>query len=193
MFKFKIKNLKFKIPAKSRRGFTLIEIITAAGLFGILMTVVIGSFLLVLRAQRTILAEKRISENVNFAIEFMSRQMRVAARDNGSCGTSGFTFTAAAASDVRFLNTDLECNRFFLADSAIRYFNSNLMPTATNLTDAAVVRIDDLRFTLQGAGAADNEQPRIRIFIRASGATPDTARISLILQTTVSSRKLDVP
>lgn len=167
--------------------------ITAVGLFSLLMTVVVGSFLVVVRAQRNILGEKRVSENVNFATEFISRQMRVSLRDDGSCGTNGFTFTASSTSDIKFLNTDRECNRVFLDGSAIKYSNSSLVPTAVALTDSTIVSIDNLEFTLQGESVFDNEQPRVRILIEASGATPDTAGVSLIVQTTVSSRNLDVP
>ena len=80
---------------RKTNGFTLLEMTVSMGIFSIVMIVTIGAFLLTIKAQRVALAEKAVAENVSFAMEFMSRQMRVVKRDSlGVCIDSNNTYQA---------------------------------------------------------------------------------------------------
>lgn len=195
------KNLKPKTyNLKAKKGFSLIELIVGMGIFSVVSIVAISSFLLSVRAHRIILAEKEVSESVNFALEFMSRQMRVVQKFDGSVTCSGLTsgetfYNPTDTTEVRFINSQDKCIRFFLASDSIMYENTTDLTGNISLTNISIVDIKSLNFFLQGQLDSDLEQPRVTIAIEAGGVGPSAEEqgVSFEIQTTVSSRALDVP
>lgn len=184
---------------EAKRGFSLIELIVGMGIFSVISIVAISSFLLSVRAHRIILAEKEVSESVNFALEFMSRQMRVAQKFDGSVACSGLTpgetfYNHIDTTEVRFVNSQDKCIRFFLDNRSIMYENRTDSPGNIFLTNSTIVDIKSLNFLLQGENDSDGEQPRVTITIEAGGVGPteEEQGVSFEIQTTVSSRALDV-
>ena len=195
--RLKIGNWELKIPVGDGRGFTLMETIVALAIFTTVLLASFSAFTLSLSAHRAILAEKAISENVNYAVEFMSRQMRVAKRDGaGGCIASNTTYqTFSSDTEIKFINGGDECVRFFLSAGAIHYENITLDPgTIIPLTTSAVVSVDLLDFSILGESRGDIEQPRATITIRASGVgnRPEVQGARVDIQTTVVARGLDI-
>ena len=196
MFKFKKQNNKLEIlfPKERSRGFTLLETVVAMGIFLVVMTVTMGAFFLTIKAQRVALTEKAVAENINFATEFMSRQMRVVKRDSlGVCITPNNTYETTG-SDISFLNANDECIRFFLLNSEIVYENITAGSGSISLTNGGLVAINNLNFTIRGEANSDLEQPRVTISIMAQGAgsKPEAQGVKLNIQTSVSARALDI-
>ena len=75
-----------KINKKKTAGFSLIELMVSVTLFSVVMTVSIGALLSVVEANRKAQALKSVINNLNFALENMSRNMRIGT--NYHCGTS---------------------------------------------------------------------------------------------------------
>ena len=175
------------------RGFTLIETTVAVGVFGVVILAIMGAFLISLQAQRSALAEKAVAENVNFALEFMSRQMRVAQRaQDASCITTGNTYeVTGGGTQISFINADDECITFSVVNSAITYETD--VVSAVPITNNDLVNVSSLDFIAQGETDADSEQPRVTISIQAHGAgpSPEVQGVQLNVQTTVSARALD--
>ena len=183
-----------KVNKRKSDGFSLLETTVAMGIFTVVISVTIGAFLVAIKAQRVVLTEKAISENINFALEFMSRQMRVAKRDTaGACISTNSTFDTQG-SQVSFINADLSCIRFFLSFGALTYENTTTFSGEIALTDNTVVSIDKLSFLVQGEQNSDLEQPRATVVISASGAgnSAESQGVQLNIQTTVSTRGLDI-
>lgn len=78
-----------------RAGFTLIEIIVSLGIFTIVAVVAMGAFLKVIDANKKSQSLKTAINNVNFALESMSRELRV--------GSNYYCFTTS--SDLTSLTT----------------------------------------------------------------------------------------
>lgn len=179
------------------RGFTLLETVVALGIFTVVLMASFSAFIMTLRVQRAILAEKAISENINYALEFMSRQMRVAKRDGGGiCVIANTTYETPLPTEIKFINGSDECVRFFLLSGAIQYENTTTASGIIPLTTSAVVSVDILDFSILGEAKApgDFEQPRATITIRASGVggQPEVKSARVEIQTTVVARGLDV-
>ena len=67
------------------KGFTLIELMTAVSIFIVIMTVSMGSILSIFDANRKSRSLKTVMNNLNLALESMSREMRYGRSYN--CGT----------------------------------------------------------------------------------------------------------
>jgi len=65
-----------KQKQKMQRGFTLIELIVAFGIFAILITIASGSFVRSLRIQRVSLQLMAVNDNMAITLEQMMREMR---------------------------------------------------------------------------------------------------------------------
>lgn len=200
----KVKSKKHKLQTTSYKlqanlGFTLLEMLVAMSIFVIVITATISALIFSIRAQRLAIAEKEVSENVNFALEFMSRKMRTARRDSGGiCITAGNTFNVANGDDSRvdFYDASRQCAGFYTqgpqGQKELWYYSEGLTEPA-RLTNNAVVALDQLNFAAEGETDSDGQQPRITVSFLASsaGISKEAQGVSLNIQTTVTIRVLD--
>jgi len=183
---------------KKQAGFSLIELIVVLAIFSTVITVVVGSFLVMLQSQRAVLAEKDVAENARFALEYMARQMRVVNRYDASggqpvgCVPVDTSFNSPTSSEIFFLSQADECLHFYI-ENGVAKFESDL--GIQDITSPSEVYVDALRFSLRGETESDSLQPRVTIAITAHGAGEAewAAAASATVQTTVSVRNLDVP
>lgn len=78
-----------KDNAKTKKGFTLVEMIVAIGLFTIVLFIASSAFLAVLNADRKSRATRIAMDNLNLALEDMSRRIKTGTSYNcgGNSGT----------------------------------------------------------------------------------------------------------
>ena len=62
----------------NKKGYTLIEIIVAIGLFSMIMVFVMGIFKSVMEGQKLAISSQNIQENLRYTFEVMSREIRAA-------------------------------------------------------------------------------------------------------------------
>src|SRR3989338_687085 len=72
-----------------KKGFTLIELMTALSIFIIVMTISMGSIIGIFDANRKSRSLKTVLNNLNLAVESMSREMRFG--KNYHCGSGTVT------------------------------------------------------------------------------------------------------
>lgn len=84
---FTTKNKEYK---NTRGGYTIIELIVSMGLFLAAVLMASSSFLGVMSANRKALAMRTAMDNLNFAIESMTRDMKTGTAYH--CGSSAFAF-----------------------------------------------------------------------------------------------------
>lgn len=179
----------------TNKGFTLLEMLVAATIFSIAIGSLSSLFVMGTRGQRNVFATQNLVSNTRYALEYMSRQIRMAQRDdNGSCtGTPRTTF-AAAPSFLTFLDSKGNCVIYRKAGGKIEQDPGDGSNLALTSDDIQVLRLD---FEVQGETAKDGLQPRVTVFIEADpvglGGLGAGAFPGIQLQTTVSTRNLDVP
>src|SRR3989338_5238251 len=88
--KSKIRNTKYEIRNTSR-GFTLVEMIVAIGLFSVVMVVCVGALLSLVNANRKAQALQSVMNNLNIALDGMARSVRMGNTYDGSTGCVGNT------------------------------------------------------------------------------------------------------
>jgi len=178
-----------KFPAM-RRGFTLIELMTAVSIFAIVMVISMGSIIGVFDANRKSRTLKTIMNNLNLAIESMAKEMRYG--ESYHCGSSG-TLTLpqncpGGDTLVSFLSSEDAQITYRLNGATIeKQINSAEFLAVT----APEVIIDSLVFYTLGAGTDNLLQPKVIIKIEGHAGT-DKSRSDFTLETMVSQRKLDI-
>ena len=136
----KIFNFQFSI-FKNKKGFTLVELLVAMGLFVIFITIASGGFIRALRTQRNIVALIAANENTSLALEQMAREIR-----------TGSNFSSPNETELDFTNAVGEDVVYRLKDTAVERNSQPL--TATN------VKINKLIFKL-----GNNHPARITIIL----------------------------
>lgn len=163
-----------------QQGFTLIEIIVAIGIFTAVITMALATFLNISNIQRKTGALRAINDNLNFALEVMSREIR---SGKGYCDSP-----CIPSSSFNFTNSQDETIVYKLNNFSIeRSVNSE---TSLRLTSPEI-KIDNLTFIVMGESAGDKKQPRVTIILNGSSVDPKIGELKLNIQTTVSQRRLD--
>ena len=174
-----------------KKGFTLVELITAVSIFIIVMTISMGSIIGVFDANRKSRTLKTVISNLNLALESMSKEMRFG--KNYHCGSVNDTGTNAQnCSSGNVLMS-------FLSSSGVQVtyrFNNQAIEKQVGAggyiaVTAPEIVIDDLTFYTLGAGTGDLLQPKVLIKVKSHTST-SKGQSNLTLQTLVSQRVLDI-
>lgn len=177
------KRLKYNL------GFSLVEMIVALGIFLVVISMVVLFFNQSLVAQRRVFSSQNIQDNLRYAIEFMTREIRMGSGfDVGEGAPSVRGYSYLLASDVlKFKNSKGEFVTYSWDQNAA-LSNYHLILRNGQPIISQNVEVYDFAFVLnQGL-----QQPRITIIIKAQikDAKKPEEQIPIIVQTTVSPRNL---
>lgn len=201
-YQLKTTNLKLKTVA----GFTLIEMLVSVALFSVVMLISVGSLIAMAEATRKAETIKSVLNNLNFALDSMSRVTRTGysyhctdapgntygamgdPSNPQNCGTYGSSYLALEAS---------QGNPNSSADQVIFRLNNGRVEgsddsgaTFLPLTAPEVV-IQSLRFYVTGAPTGDGLQPRAVVTLSGYIQVTPTTQTALQLQTTLTQRLHD--
>jgi len=164
------------------KGFTIIELIVAMGLFLVAISIATGGFIRSLRTQKDLTELLSINDNAGLALEQMAREMR-----------TGYNFSKVSESEIQFVNSGNVVVYYRLNNGTLERGETDqfLQITYRKIT-ADSVRITNFKITLMGNLPGDGFPPRITVSISVSGKGRDTQNVSTDIQTTISSRTLDI-
>lgn len=179
-------------------GFTLVEAMVTVAIFAILMVSATDIFLSIVRSQRNTLSSKNAQEAVNYALEVMSKELRMAKVDNGYCGAAqkvyaifdenGQPAKSGNGSTIKFRNYEDECVVYELDNSSDRLKvtrnGSWAYMTPANIT------ISDLSFYVQYSDI-QTEQPLVTVRFILSYFNSETGQQTMQVQTSISSRSYE--
>ena len=170
----------------SHAGFTLIELLISMTIFSIVMISAIGLFDAGIKNQRKALALQTLSDNTSYAIEYMSRTIRMAKKDLAT--GCNFENPGSNLSKIRFLNYHKELREFILENEQIKEKKGS--ETVFTPLTSDNFQVKKLSFKLFGECQTDEFQPKVTIVIeiRTKEAKPQILK----LETTISQRDLDV-
>jgi prepilin-type N-terminal cleavage/methylation domain-containing protein len=172
-------------------GFSLIEMLVAAAIFSMTITIVSGLYVRILHMQRVAQGAARVQENVLYLVETITREVRVSTISSGDAECTGAVGTGADAITLEhpvYGTVDYRYEPYEPLDpdnpdkGAI--FRNDERMTSPD------IRLTSFRFCVTGSGA-DNSQTRMTLLMTAES---DTARSRgqspFIVQTSVASRDL---
>lgn len=162
---------------KNYRGYTLIELIIAVGLFALAMTLVSGAYLMMIGVTRHAQGMAIGIDNLSFALETMTRTIRTGTNYSG--GGSSFSVTNAGGSSVTY-----------------GVSNGAVTQNGVPLTDSSTVNVKLLTFNVSGTqplSAGDTVQPNVTMKIEGTvqGDSKDQPQ-SFKVETSATMRKTDL-
>lgn len=181
-----------EINFKKSRGFTLVEILVGIAMFSVVATAAVGLFAQTMKTQKRILANQELIDQTSYAMEYMSRALRMALKDDKDFGGGSNDCLSGSkvnyeinpmTGGIRFRNSDNECQEFYLENSQLMEKNGSVLPlTSSELTVGSFI------ISGSGWGQGDDFQPAVTIILEISGRD----NTNLQMQTTISQRNLDV-
>ncbi len=184
---------------KGKNGYLLIELMVSLAIFSLIMTTSIGAMLAIIEANAKSQTVKSVMDNVNVAVENMSRTIRIGTDyqcisdhntlivDQTTCG--------AGAAGISFLPQDSagpsDYEEYYFNSGAIWRYRATLSNGNPVQLTAPEVKIDIARFYLSGLDTNDG-QPRVFMAINGTAGPDNTNRQSkFALQTSVTQRQPD--
>ncbi len=164
-----------RITNNKEGGLTLIELIVAVGIFGLVIGMTFNIFTLSITSQRRIIALRNVEDSIRFTIEAIAREIRTGTNFSGGGNLISFTNAKGEAIIYR-LNSNIIEKSF---DGGENYLAVTGAETTVNY----------LNFYLMGQAISDGLEPRITVTI---GATSNVGNqtANLKVQTTISERLL---
>lgn len=185
------------------RAFTLIEMMVAVSIFSIVMLISTGAISSIIGANKKAHAVKSVMTNLNFALESMSRDIRIgsgyscggAAGSKVNCASGGDSFSFYANRDVNgsggvdnsdtvmYTRVGSRIEKQLLIDAGA---GGSLVSSPIT---ASEIQVTNMKFYVTGAESG-GDQPRVLIVIQGYSGT-STTRSDFNIQTTVSQRAGD--
>ena len=161
---------------KKKKGFGLIELIVALGIFSIIMAITAGGFIRFLKTQRQTSSFAFVNNTLSVVLEQMAKEMR-----------TGKNFSTSGASCLSFVNSKNANITYYLENGTVK--RGPDCSSGQGITGNKV-SVGYLTFIVSNNQSGSNYPPRITILIGANPNNEYASIYSVNLQTTVSSRRL---
>ena len=182
---------------KLQAGFSLVEVIVAVGIFSVVMMIAVSSLLSLVAGDRKAQAQQVLVNNLNFALENMTRNIRTGRTYH--CGSSG-SVTAVQdwlSGDSYFAFEGRDGNPSSAGDQIVYRLSGTQIEKSTDggtsfvgITAPEII-VEGLSFYVEGTPAADSKQPKTLITLFGH-ASADRSRVDFNLQTLISQRFYDL-
>ncbi len=170
----------------------------SVAIFSVIMVISLGALLSISSAERKAETLKSVMDNLNFALESMSRTIRTGVNYNcgspsgGDCASSGSNYFSFQAADGTFV-------AYCLDGTSIK---REIVPSGGTLDTicsspgflpitAPEVSIGTLAFYLVGSAANDNIQPKLTIVVIGSAQITAAQSTTFHIETSVAQRIYD--
>ena len=173
-----------------KRGFTLLEMIVALGIFAVVALISTSILLSLTDAQNKAFSMQDAYDNLRFALETMSKDIRTG--EIYHCGSEPPALNqpndcASGADNFTYKNAAEELVTYRLSGGRIEKVVNGVL--SGSLT-AEAVNIENLTFYVLGTVSTDQSHPRVTIVIKGLAGKGRSASVFNI-QTTVSQRKIN--
>lgn len=193
----------------NKKGFTIIELVVVMAIFLFIIGVAIGIFISIIKNQKRILAEQQALNQVSYAMEHMSKALRMAktAPDDTCLDKKGYIYQLtrwdnqiATYNGIKFINQSNEdvCQEFYLEGGILKEQKNG--QDSLNLTSFNL-KINHIKFIINPqksdeqevaiASTSESSEPQPRLIILLSISIPGESE-EKIIQTTISRRNLNV-
>lgn len=179
------KNLKLKTK-NLNRGFTLFEMIVSLGIFSTAMLILFSALLSITSAQKKAVALSSTEDNLRFAIDSISKEIRTATSYNCGGDVPG-TNDCSGGTQLALKNAAGRTVIYRLNGTSIQ--KGATLATMADLTGSDI-QITNFRFYVTGSRAGDGLQPQVTMILRAEMGSGKEKSV-FNMQTTVTQRQID--
>ncbi len=191
------------------KGYTLIEIMVAVGIFTTVIAAPTGFFVSSLKGQQRALASQELVDNVSYSLEYVSRTLRMAKKElDLTCKTNlsncclksngvGFNYELTReGKGIRFINYQDACQEIFwdTSDNRLKEIKDGGASIALTPRKLEVVSFKIGTTTPDIWNQNNDKQARVTLYleIKAEGPAAFGSQPKIQIQTTISQRNLDV-
>lgn len=174
-------------PKQSEGGFTLIELVVSVGLFAFIMTLVSGSYIMMIGLNKQAQGLATGINNLSFAIETMARDIRTGSNYNcagaGDCtgGASSFSFVNMSGTPMSYAQGtqsgpngvvgDITMNGSALTDPSVDITALTFYVYGTQRFYPGMTNIDQPHVTITVSGTVSTGAGKTESFTVETGAT----------------------
>ncbi|MBI2459341.1 MAG: prepilin-type N-terminal cleavage/methylation domain-containing protein [Parcubacteria group bacterium] len=191
--------MNFLIKIKDNKGVSLIELLVAVTIFTFLILLAVQIFKMVVDGQRSAIAAQNTQENMRYALEKISKEIRMARISNQECesiffppATASYKVynTAAGASQLYFKNKDGVCLAYYLSNNRLKIIAGIGAGARSDFITPAKVEVSNLKFFVVDdiIGAFHSKQPYVTMAMEVKAIGPVLHEQKMKIQMTVSSR-----
>ncbi|MBU0722426.1 hypothetical protein KKA93_03160 [Patescibacteria group bacterium] len=184
---------------KSVKGASLLELLVSIGLFSILILSAMQIFKMAVDGQRGSISTQNVQENMRYAMEKMSKEIRMARISNHDCETmfnppQSAVFkvfnTADANSILYFKNQYGYCVVYYLDNNRLKIMAETATVPVTAFITPAKVEVSNLKFYTDDdlIGGLASTQPYVTMVMDVKAVGLAIHEQKMKIQTTVSSR-----
>ncbi len=179
------------------RGFTLVELLVSIAIFSMVMLIAVGALLSMVDANRKAQTVKSIVNNLSFALDGMSRAIRIGSSFH--CGATGSVAVTrdCIAGDTYLAFEPFNGNPSTPSDQQVYRLHGTTIERSEDggatfdpITAPEVV-VQTMEFYVVGSLQGDGIQPKIVLTLEGYTGTNDRTRTDIHLQTTLTPRLLD--
>ncbi len=173
------------------KGFTLVEVMVAVGIFAIIISVFAGFFVNIIITQRQALHDQQLIDNTSYNLEYMSRSIRMAKKELGDplfCLDNRGDNYQKTANGLKFIKFDHStkddvCLEFFLDNYRLWQKKDDGEPIALTPAKFRVYSFEIEGENTWSQGGSPETQPKVKISLEIE---------DLKIRTTVSQRNLNI-
>ncbi len=184
---------------KTKKGFTLVEMLIAVGLFTLIASISLGAILSIFDANRRSRSSKTVVDNLNLSIESMVRTIRFGNSYHGfgngcddddledpqNCSVGGYGVATQFEGDTvvyRFCSTTHDIR---WSDDEESDCNDMIPITSSDTV------VEDAKFYVFNTSTSDMEQPYVIAVIKGYVGNKPTVQSKFSIQTVMSQRIID--
>jgi len=188
-----------KIPDQNHRsrfrrvsaGFTLVEVLVATTIFAVIMLSSTTIFKMALDGQKKSLMSQNVQESLRYFLEVISKEIRMAQRNNGVCGDFGSTSIYGTTTNsfgevLLFKNYHGQCVRYDLFGATGYQRFRVWRDSDLGFISPLKVYVSNLHFLVKEDA---DKQAFVTLSFKAEAISPDGSRSEAInIQTSITSR-----
>ncbi len=156
--------------------------VVSVAIFSVIVLIATETFKMVIEGQRNAISAQNVQESMRYAFEMISKEMRMAQKDDGACGLNSVYGVNADSDSLYFKNYHDECVTYQLDGSRLEISRNGNSGYVTS----SKIEVSDLKFFIQGDSSVGQPTATMKMKIKAIGKEMHGQEI--IMQTTVSSR-----
>ncbi|MDD4271921.1 MAG: prepilin-type N-terminal cleavage/methylation domain-containing protein [Patescibacteria group bacterium] len=184
---------------KAEKGVSLLELIVAVAIFSVLMLVATGIFKMVIDGQRSSISAQNVQESMRYAMEKISKEIRMAGISNHDCEdmfsvppTAVFKVfnTTGDNSKLYFKNQYGNCVVYYLEDNRLKIMAESDAGNVEGFITPAKIEVSNLKFYVNDdlIGALPGIQPYVTMLVDVKAVGQAIHEQRMKIQMTVSSR-----
>lgn len=190
---------KFIKKIKAESGVSLIELIASVAIFAFLVLLASQIFKMTIDGQRNSISAQNVQENMRYALEKMSKEIRMAQISNQGC-ESIFSpppaaiykvyNTAAGDTKLYFKDKDGRCVAYYLENNRLKATTGSGGPEFTDYITPGKIQVGNLKFLVVDnlIGDLPTKQPYVTMIMDVKASGPAEHEQKIKIQTTISSR-----